>query len=70
MHREAYGLCRFRQVDAWMLEESPGAYRRADMPLPEPGPGQVRVRPVVSALNHMDLWVTRGLPRPPLPHIP
>ena len=20
--------------------------------------------------NHMDLWVTRGLPRPPLPHVP
>ncbi len=30
----------------------------------------MRVRPVASALNHMDLWVTRGLPRPPLPHVP
>jgi zinc-binding alcohol dehydrogenase/oxidoreductase len=28
------------------------------------------VRLVASALNHMDLWVTRGLPRPPLPHVP
>ena len=25
---------------------------------------------VASALNHMDLWVTRGLPKPPLPHVP
>ena len=23
-------------------------------------------RVVASALNHMDLWVTRGLPKPPL----
>ena len=22
------------------------------------------------ALNHMDLWVTRGTPKPPLPHVP
>jgi NADPH:quinone reductase-like Zn-dependent oxidoreductase len=28
------------------------------------------VRVVASALNHMDLWVTRGLPKPPLPHVP
>ena len=34
------------------------------------GPGDVRVQVVASALNHMDLWVTRGLPKPPLPHIP
>jgi NADPH:quinone reductase-like Zn-dependent oxidoreductase len=25
---------------------------------------------MASALNHMDLWVTRGLPKPPLPHVP
>jgi zinc-binding alcohol dehydrogenase/oxidoreductase len=37
---------------------------------PEAGPGDVRVRVVASALNHMDLWVTRGLPKPPLPHVP
>jgi zinc-binding alcohol dehydrogenase/oxidoreductase len=30
----------------------------------------VRIRVVASALNHMDLWVTRGLPKPPLPHVP
>ncbi|MEO6988710.1 MAG: zinc-binding dehydrogenase [Aquihabitans sp.] len=34
------------------------------------GPGDVRVRPMASALNHMDLWVTRGQPRPDLPHVP
>lgn len=34
------------------------------------GPGDVRVRPRASALNHMDLWVTHGKPRPDLPHVP
>ena len=55
---------------AWILDESPGAYRLGEVDRPEPGPGQVRVRVVASALNHMDLWVRRGLPKPPLPHVP
>ena len=57
-------------MKAWLLEESPGEYRFAEVPTPEPGPDEVRVRLVASALNQMDLWVTRGLPRPPLPHVP
>lgn len=36
-------------VDIW---PDPGA----------PGPGQLRVRTEASALNHMDLWVARGIP--------
>ena len=31
------------------------------------GADEVAVRPVASALNHMDLWLTRGQPRPALP---
>jgi zinc-binding alcohol dehydrogenase/oxidoreductase len=58
-------------VRAWILDESPGSYRWAEVPSPEVGPGEVRVRPVTSALNHMDLWLTRGLPRPKvMPHVP
>lgn len=57
-------------MDAWILDESPGEYRLGTIPTPEPGPGEVRVRPVTSALNHMDLWLTRGLPKPTLPHVP
>ena len=34
------------------------------------GPDDVRVRVVATALNHMDLWVTGGCPKPPLPHVP
>lgn len=30
--------------------------------VPDPGPGQVRVRVESAALNHLDLWVRRGLP--------
>jgi NADPH:quinone reductase-like Zn-dependent oxidoreductase len=57
-------------VRAWILDESPGSYREGELADPPVGGDDVRVRPVASALNHMDLWVTRGLPRPPLPHVP
>ncbi len=41
------------------------------MPTPEPGPGEVRVAVRAVALNHLDLWVRRGLPglQVPFPHI-
>lgn len=55
---------------AWILDESPGTYREGEVAEPPVGPGDVRVRPLASALNHMDLWLTRGMPRPPLPHVP
>ncbi len=57
-------------MHAWILDESPGKYRFGVVDDPVVGPGEVRVRPVASALNHMDLWLTRGMPRPPLPHVP
>ncbi len=57
-------------MDAWILDESPGTYRWGSIELPELGPDDVRIEVVASALNHMDLWVTRGLPKPPLPHVP
>ncbi|MCB0970768.1 MAG: zinc-binding dehydrogenase [Acidimicrobiales bacterium] len=55
---------------AWILDESPGSYRDGEIADPAVGPDDVRVRPVASALNHMDLWLTRGRPRPRLPHVP
>ncbi len=57
-------------MDAWILDESPGDYRFGSIPTPEPERDEVRVRPVASALNHMDLWLTRGRPKPTLPHVP
>lgn len=55
---------------AWILDESPGTYRFGEVPNPAVGPDDVSVRPVASALNHMDLWLTKGLPKPSLPHVP
>ena len=57
-------------MDAWILDDSPGDYRWGSTTDPIPGADEVRIRVVVSALNHMDLWVTKGMPRPPLPHVP
>ncbi len=40
------------------------------VPVPEPGAGEVRVRVEAAAMNHLDLWVRRGLPiQTPMPHI-
>jgi len=35
---------------------------RTDVPAPEPGPGECRVRVLAAALNHLDLFVVSGLP--------
>ena len=45
--------------------------RYEDAPDPELAPGEVLVRVRACALNHLDLWQRRGLPRVPipLPHI-
>ena len=32
-----------------------------DRPVPTPGPGEVRLRVRAAALNHLDLWVRRGI---------
>ncbi|HEY2900985.1 MAG TPA: zinc-binding dehydrogenase [Polyangia bacterium] len=43
----------------------------ADVPAPTPGPGEVQVQVSAVALNHIDLWLRRGLPalKIALPHI-
>lgn len=43
----------------------------ADVPRPEPGPGQALLEIKASALNHLDIWVRRGWPglKLDLPHI-
>lgn len=41
-----------------------------EMPTPRPGPGEVRIRVAASSMNHLDLWMRRGLPfEIPMPHI-
>jgi len=39
----------------------------AEVPTPLPGPGEVQVRVSAAALNHVDLWLRRGLPALPVP---
>ena len=44
--------------------------RIADAPRPEPGPGEVLIRVGAASLNHLDVWVRRGLPiETTMPHI-
>jgi zinc-binding alcohol dehydrogenase/oxidoreductase len=57
-------------VRAWLLEDSPGTYVERQVDDPAVVDDDVRIRPVTSALNHMDLWLTQGRPRPTLPHVP
>ena len=41
-----------------------------EVEMPRPGPGEVLVRVEASSLNHLDLWLRRGLPIDvPMPHI-
>jgi len=48
----------------------PEVLRVEDVPTPEPGQGEVLVRVRAAALNHLDLWVRRGLPiETTMPHI-
>lgn len=48
----------------------PGVVQIQDVPVPEPGAGEVRIKVGASSLNHLDLWVRRGLPiETPMPHI-
>lgn len=48
------------------------ALQLEDLAVPEPGPGEVRVRVAWSALNHLDVWVRKGVPghKFPLPLTP
>jgi NADPH:quinone reductase-like Zn-dependent oxidoreductase len=50
----------------------PEVLKYADAPDPTPRANEVLVRVKACALNHLDLWVRRGLPNVPipLPHIP
>ncbi|MBN2797511.1 MAG: zinc-binding dehydrogenase [Deltaproteobacteria bacterium] len=59
---------------ALLIERHGGAEVLAavERPLPEPGPGEVRVRVTHVGLNHLDVWVRKGVPGHhfPLPMVP
>jgi zinc-binding alcohol dehydrogenase/oxidoreductase len=47
----------------------PEVLRYEDAPDPTPGPGEVLVRLHAASLNHLDVWVRKGLPSVPKPRI-
>jgi NADPH:quinone reductase-like Zn-dependent oxidoreductase len=47
----------------------PEVLRYEDAPDPEPRPGEVLVRLRAASLNHLDLWIRKGLPSVPKPRI-
>ena len=47
-----------------------GVLKFEELPHPEPQPGEILVRIRAVALNHLDLWVRKGLPGISLPIIP
>jgi NADPH:quinone reductase-like Zn-dependent oxidoreductase len=47
----------------------PEVLRYEDAPDPEPAPGEVLVRLRAASLNHLDLWIRKGLPSVPKPRI-
>ncbi|HZE28693.1 MAG TPA: zinc-binding dehydrogenase [Gaiellaceae bacterium] len=47
----------------------PEVLRYEEAPNPEPGPGEVLVRLRAASLNHLDLWIRKGLPSVPKPRI-
>lgn len=55
-------LCRAIVLHAHGDLDAPGVLEPAEVDVPDPAPGQVRVRVRAVALNHLDLWVRRGLP--------
>ena len=49
--------------------DGPASLHLAEREQAEPGPREVRVRFEASALNHLDVFITRGLPKRPVPAI-
>lgn len=48
----------------------PEVVRVDDVSTPDPGPGEVRIAVRASSMNHLDLWVRRGLPiDTTMPHV-
>ena len=62
------GFCLVRAVRIHE-DGGPEVLRYEEIPDPEPGPGEVLVELRAAGLNHLDVWVRRGLPSVPKPRI-
>ena len=58
-------------MKAWVLHDTggPQSFVLEEVPTPEPGAGEVRVKLATASLNHLDIWSSLGLPKPHLPHV-
>jgi NADPH:quinone reductase-like Zn-dependent oxidoreductase len=62
------GLCRVKAVRIHE-DGGPEVLRYEEVPDPEPGPGEVLLELRAASLNHLDLWIRKGLPSVPKPRI-
>jgi NADPH2:quinone reductase len=62
------GFCLVRAIRIHE-DGGPDVLRYEEIPDPEPGPGEVLVSLRAAALNHLDVWVRKGLPSVPKPRI-
>jgi NADPH2:quinone reductase len=64
-------MCEDRAMKAVRNHEDGGldVLRYEDAPDPQAGPGEVLIRIHAASLNHLDVWVRKGLPSAPKPHI-
>ena len=51
-------------MKAWQIAQHGGneVLKRVDLPVPEPGPMETRVRVEAVGLNHLDVWARKGVP--------
>lgn len=61
-------------MKAWWISQhgGPEVLKLEELPTPVPGPMEARVRVLATGLNHLDVWVRKGVPghKFPLPLIP
>jgi NADPH:quinone reductase-like Zn-dependent oxidoreductase len=62
------GFCLVRAVRIHE-DGGPEVLRYEEVPDPEPGPGEALVELRAAGLNHLDVWVRKGLPSVPKPRI-
>jgi NADPH:quinone reductase-like Zn-dependent oxidoreductase len=62
------GFCLVKAIRIYE-DGGPEVLRYEDVPDPEPQPGEVLVSLRAASLNHLDVWVRRGLPSVPKPRI-
>jgi NADPH:quinone reductase-like Zn-dependent oxidoreductase len=67
MHESCTDTLRAMRAVRIHADGGPEVLRIDEVPVPEPGPGQALVRMRSAALNHLDVWVRKGLPSVPKP---